>query len=385
MKIVHVVRQFSPSVGGLEDSVRQLAALQRRELGLDTRVVTLNRVFNRPGVLADEDEVDGVPVRRVPWRGSTRYPLAPSALQALGDADLIHVHAIDFFFDYFAATTWLHRKPMIVSTHGGFFHTGAFSRLKKLWFSTLTRMSIRAYDAVIACSENDADIFRRIARERLMTIENGVNQQKFFDASSPSPRRTIVSFGRFASHKRPDLLFPLLVALKRKNPDWSLVVAGRPADVSTEDLRRMAQDAQVASSVRFVIDPDDVTLRETIGEASYFASLSEHEGFGLAAVEAMSAGLTPLLSPIPPFRRLVAQTGVGVLVDPADLDEAAIRIEAAHVEDEGAASVVRRLAMQGAEPYDWRSVAQRYVNVYQDILRPSGHASFRGANAQGRS
>ena len=33
----------------------------------------------------------------------------------------------------------------------------------------------------------------------------------------------------------------------------------------------------------------------------------------MAAVEGMSAGLVPLLSDIPPFRRLVARTGLGMI------------------------------------------------------------------------
>ena len=35
------------------------------------------------------------------------------------------------------------------------------------------------------------------------------------------------------------------------------------------------------------------------------ASASEYEGFGVAAVEGMSAGLFPVLSDIPTFRNLV--------------------------------------------------------------------------------
>ena len=47
MKIVHVVRQFHPAIGGLENVVRALAATQVTK-GHDVRVVTLNCVFNAP-------------------------------------------------------------------------------------------------------------------------------------------------------------------------------------------------------------------------------------------------------------------------------------------------------------------------------------------------
>jgi alpha-1,3-mannosyltransferase len=41
--------------------------------------------------------VAGIPIQRLPWRGSSRYPLAPSVLWHLQSADVVHVHAIDFF------------------------------------------------------------------------------------------------------------------------------------------------------------------------------------------------------------------------------------------------------------------------------------------------
>ena len=78
-RIVHVVRQFSPSIGGLEDCVLNLCRAQKYDLGLMPRVVTLNRLFQRPDeTLPQTDEVGGVPVLRLPWSGSSRYPLAPS-------------------------------------------------------------------------------------------------------------------------------------------------------------------------------------------------------------------------------------------------------------------------------------------------------------------
>ncbi|NHN85955.1 glycosyltransferase [Acetobacter musti] len=369
MKILHVVRQFSPSVGGLEDAVLSIARQQRNDAGLDAQVITLNRVFNNDDFLAPRDSVSGVPVIRIPWGGSTRYPIAPSVLWHLSGADIVHVHAIDFFFDYLALTRCLHRHPLVVSTHGGFFHSGAYSRLKKLWFSSITRTSIRAYSRIVACSENDAELFAPIAGVRLITIENGINQEKFSNAASVAPCRTLISFGRFSPHKRLDLLFPLLSSLRKRNREWKLIIAGRPAELTVEDLLAMARQAGVLSAVTFLPNPSDAELRRALGEASWFGCLSEHEGFGLAAVEAMSAGLIPVLSAIAPFRRLVARTGVGVLAKAGDLDETAGIIES--LQADGALSVnrFRKQAIAGAQLYDWKDVAKRYIEVYQDVIR----------------
>jgi alpha-1,3-mannosyltransferase len=384
VRVVHVVRQFSPSVGGLEDTVLSLTRAQRERLGIDASVLTLDRLFTAPDVLPAQDVIEGVPVQRMPWAGSSRYPLAPSVLRHLKGADLVHVHAIDFFFDFLALTRPLHGRRMIATTHGGFFHTGAFNRAKKLWFQTLTRASITAYDRVIACSQSDAEMFRRIAGPRLMLIENGINQAKFHDAASPTPRKTILSFGRFARHKRIDALVDMFRHLHALDPSWRLIIAGREADQKASELVELAIAFGTADAVRFVLNPSDAELRSLMGEASFSASLSAYEGFGLAAVEAMSAGLVPILSGIPAFTRLVSAAGAGLTVDADDPAAAAAAIAALPVGDVDAHANWRRRVMAVAARYDWQEVASRYGLVYESamskgaVIRPaisSGAAS----------
>jgi len=123
MLIVHVVRQFAPSVGGLEDVVRELSKRQV-ESGFAVRVVTLDRAF-RPREASGAvslnayETIDGVEVIRIPYWGSQRYPIAPRVLRYIRTADLVHVHGIDFFFDFLALTKPLHRRRLVVSIGRG--------------------------------------------------------------------------------------------------------------------------------------------------------------------------------------------------------------------------------------------------------------------------
>jgi alpha-1,3-mannosyltransferase len=373
LKVVHIVRQFSPSVGGLEATVLNLARAQRSRLALDASVITLDRVFGTDTELAHEDIIAGIPVRRLAWRGSSRYPLAPSVLSHVRNADLIHVHAIDFFFDFLALTRSLHRRRMIASTHGGFFHSAQFSVAKNLWFSTVTRASICAYQRIVACSHSDAELFQSRAGRRLTLIENGIDQARFVNAAAPTQTRTIICFGRFAQHKRVGALFSILAQLRAQDPAWRLIVAGRDADQTADELAALAAAENVADAVRFVINPSDTELRTLIGEASYFASLSAYEGFGLAAVEAMSAGLFPILSDIAPFRRLVDDTKIGVSLDPAVPAALAAHVAASTLEDLGAYTTRRTQIMHAVRRYDWEEVAAQYSEIYRDAVavRPS--------------
>lgn len=366
MRVLHVVRQFAPSIGGLEDIVLNLVRTQRQQHGIDARVLTLDTVFADPTVrLPRHDNVAGIPVTRIPWRGSTRYPIAPGVLWHLRDVNLVHVHAIDFFVDILALTRFIHRRPLIVLTHGGIFHTPNQARLKRLWFNVVTRLSLQGCAAVVASSANDAAMFAGLRPPRLVTIENGVDVAKLRSAgSAPLNRHRILSIGRLAPHKRIATLFALLAALRRQGPDWTLVVAGAEAGDTVASLQDAAEHAGVGSAVRFVVGAPDARLAAEAASATWFACASAYEGFGVAAVEAVAAGLIPILSRIPPFERLAASLPGSILFDPDDPADAAARIIAL----DRSGPPTRAALAAAADRHDWSHVTGKYVALYIDVL-----------------
>jgi len=101
---------------------------------------------------------------------------------------------------------------------------------------------------------------------------------------------------------------------------------------------------------------------------SVIASSSEYEGFGLAVVEGMAAGLFPLLSDIPAFRHLISKTNVGVLVDFSNVDEAAENFLRQWEQVTINYGRVRAAAIQGARQYEWNPAAKSYEQLYEKIL-----------------
>lgn len=367
MKVVHVVRQFHPSVGGMEAVVLNIARRHQARGGDNVRVVTLDRVFGEESVaLAARDSFEGVEISRIPYRGSRRYPVAPSVLSEIRDADVVHVHAIDFFYDYLAWTAPLHRKPMVVSTHGGFFHTAYASKLKTLWFQTITRASAFGYRRIIATSENDGAMFRPVvAPARLRVIQNGVDIDKFAGKSSPSPGKTILYFGRWSVNKGLVETLDLFARLQALDPEWRLIIAGREYDLSLADLQGAARERGIVAGVEFHAAPNDALLAELMARAQYFVCLSRHEGFGIAPIEAMSAGLIPILSPIPPFQKLVREGGVGLLIDPKEPQAAAAQVATLANLDAADFQARREHAMRSVTPHDWRHAVDQYVEEYR--------------------
>jgi alpha-1,3-mannosyltransferase len=366
--IVHVIRQFLPNRGGLEDVVANLAR-QTLKRGYRVRVVTLDSLFTaRDKKLPARETIDGIDIVRIPWSGSTRYPLAPEVFRHLGDADLIHVHAIDFFFDALAWGRLLHRKPMVVTTHGGFFHTTKFAAIKKVWFQTITRVSAMAYKRVIGCSMSDLAQFSKIAPSRSIVIENGADIGKFADRASRAPKRRIVTIGRFSVNKRLDRLIDAVAALRVFNPDWHLDIAGVESDLTRQDLIAQIDRLKLNDAVTIHVGADNDAVGRIIADASIFASASSYEGFGLVALEAMSAGLLPVLNTNEAYRTLGERHKDIVLADFADTAAAALALETAFERLQTQGPAVRAALLSDASAYSWDVVAERYIGVYKELI-----------------
>ncbi|HWV41603.1 WecB/TagA/CpsF family glycosyltransferase [Pseudorhodoplanes sp.] len=369
MQITHVVRQFHPAVGGMESVVWELACAQIKK-GHSVRVVTLDRVFKSPRRerLPHRETFHDIEIVRIPFFGSPRYPLAFGVLKSVKGADIVHVHGVDFFFDFLACTWPLHRRRLVLSTHGGYFHTRFASSFKKLYFATVTRLMLSRYAGVASVSTTDQALFRTIRSRGVTLIENGVSLSRFTDTASRAPAKTIVSLGRFSHNKRLDRLIAFVAALARRDPGWRLKILGRPSDLTAADLRRMAADAGIADATEVVCLPSERNIRRIFGECSVIASASSYEGFGLTAVEGLSAGLFPVLNEIPPFRHLVERHRLGLIVDFSDAEAAAARFLAKWrdivIDYEGH----RRRAIDASVRYDWAGVSRQYEAFYNSAL-----------------
>lgn len=365
VNIVHVVRQYPPGIGGVENFASLLAEGQV-ERGHRVRVVTLDRIFSSDmDKLPREEKRNGVEIKRVPYLGLKKYPIAPSILNRLDGADLVHVHGIDFAADYLALTKIFHKRPMVISTHGGIFHTDFAKNLKKIWFNTITRSSMAAYSTIIASSIQDGEIFERIAPGRVEIVENAVDVEKFRGLAN-SCAKQMIYFGRLAPNKGLPRLIRWFSHCAKTDAEWKLVIAGKEMGMRVMDLQEIAHAHGVGGRIQFVAEPSNSDLAELIAGSSVYAAASTFEGFGLAAVEAASAGLFPLLSDIAPFRRTVSRLQLGKIHD-FDGQEIESFLSAWTAFCNAPPPTERLRAV--LTPFDWTALQVRMDEIYESVTK----------------
>ena len=369
MHIIHVVRQFYPSVGGIEEVVYQLARSHLNEGGT-VEVITLNRLFRKPNMtLPSTGCYKKIQITRLPYWGSSRYPLSPFVIFKLNKADIVHIHGIDFFYDFIALTKIFHRKKIIVSTHGCFFHTQSLFFLKKIWFNTLTRSFSSLYKRVIATSENDFNNFSKIvASNKLKKIENGIDYSKFYDSGCRKPGKTMIYFGRWSFNKGLLQMLDLMKKVVEEDREWLLIISGNEYDYTCDNLMREISKRSLLRNVFLVPSPSNSDIKRLINKSQYFLSLSEFEGFGIAAVESMSAGLIPVLSDIPPYKRLVKISKVGIIVRRNKIYDSIRSILQFSMLNRKNFNDLRQKCMSFSIQYDWNIVCKKYKDQYNCIF-----------------
>lgn len=129
-----------------------------------------------------------------------------------------------------------------------------------------------------------------------------------------------------------------------------------------------AQAARIGKPVRFWgwLDRNDPEMWRLYRESSVFVFPSEREGSPAVVQEAMSAGLAVVAADSAGTPEVVGDAGILVSPkDPGGIADALVRLA-------GDPELVRDLAARARErvrtEFDWRVLAQRYVDLYAEVL-----------------
>lgn len=240
----------------------------------------------------------------------------------------------------------------------------------------LTRFTVGASDALTVPSQFLHDETRRLlglgGHPPLEVIANFVDTDHFappdrrdpayFDARFPGGEPTLFHVSNFRAVKRVPDAISVLARLRRHVPA-RLILVGDGPDRSV--AMRRARDLGVGESVHFLGMQTDFAA--DLKHADAFILPSESESFGVAALEALSAGV-----PVFGYRvgglPEVVKNGVGHLVEPFDVDALADAVRAV-VTDPARRELLSRAARAHAVAHFRRADAVgRYEACFRRVL-----------------
>lgn len=356
MKVLHVINSLE--LAGAETLLTDLA-LRLSQRNIDVEIYVLKASGS-----SLEEKVKRSGVRL--YFSSITSVYSPLQIPALvkhlfrHKYDLIHVHL-------FPAQLWaacaasFAPVPLITTEHS------TYNRRRTVLFRVLDRWMYKRYRAVVTISKATAVALSKWLPEiakRICTIFNGIEVSYFVNAQAidikmlPSLQRPLlVSVGRLEQEKDQATLLKSLPYLETAH---LLLIGDGPM---RDQLQELASRLGVTHRVHFLGRRTDVPNLLKI--ADVYVQPSRWEGFGIATLEAMAAGVPVVVSRVAGLKDVVGDAGL--LFEPGNEWELAEKISALLASQE----TRREYAVRGqvrAMQFDIKQTVDRYKDLYLQIL-----------------
>lgn len=271
---------------------------------------------------------------RVPTYPLFDYPPYETALASTmvdvilnNQLDLLHVHyAIPHASAAYMAKKILEKQgktiPVITTLHG----TDITLVGKDKTYAPVVTFSINQSDAITAVSNNLRDEtykYFQIEKE-IEVIHNFVDVERFqrkpLDAFkkviAPNGERILLHASNFRKVKRVQDVVKIFAQVNKVIPSKLLFVGDGPERPGAESL---ARDLGIFEEIRFVGKQEQ--MEDILAVADLFLLTSEYESFGLAALEAMAAGVPVISTNAGGLTEINENGKTGFLSDVGDVDE----------------------------------------------------------------
>jgi len=177
-------------------------------------------------------------------------------------------------------------------------------------------------------------------------------------AAPPSREPIVLYVGSVFERRRVDQLMAAFDAVADQVPLAQLEVVGENRTRRPRiDLEALRQQSRHRDRIHLRAYVDAATLTNLYARASVFAFLSEYEGFGLTPLEALAAGVPPVLLDTPVARETAG--AAALYVAPTAGREAIASALVTGLTDEGVRRDILAHAPAVLGQYDWTTTAAR--------------------------
>lgn len=301
-----------------------------------------------------------------------RYLRSLTTLIRLEKVDLIQSHLLGS--NIYASLAGLLSQVPVVATFHGMVDVAEKERLLFLKFAAINYGAV----AIIAVSDDLRDNIvcrTRLRPEKTKVIYNGINTESFQRPKSNSLRQKfgwsegeiiIGSLGNIRPAKAYNVLLQAASLLKEKEQSYRFVIAGQRNGNLYKSLLDMKAELKLDDRVHFLGFNDDPA--DFLSNLDLFLLSSISEGFSIATIQAMAAGLPVIATRSGGPEEIITHDQSGYLVDidaPQQIADAVKKI----MNDSG---LSHRLAQAGQnhsiETFDIKNMINSYELIYKKFL-----------------
>ena len=245
------------------------------------------------------------------------------------------------------------------------------SKKFKIWFPylrlTQERFAIKTADAIlVACTQDKNFVISnlRVRPSKVFAIPHGVSKEFFVNNDKKVRDKDLIFVGWWGQRKGIRYLGEAFTQICYRYPKAQLTIVGSKVDdsrVHASFPRGVRENLRIYTSM-----PQSELIRECRRhKIMIFPTL--FEGFGMAFLEGMAAGLAVVASSEGGARDIIRDGENGILVplrSSKSLAEKVIYL----LENEDIREKIAQRAAETARDYTWDMIARRTIEVFQNLL-----------------
>ncbi len=362
VKILFLCELFHPHIGGCEIRFYELGKRLAKK-GHTINVLTIRYDPNLPKM----EEIDGMTVHRITdsfnyitksgWRSATgvaKYSLASLTKSLTKEIDFDIIFSNEWPITHSLLLAPLYRNILVQDW-------AEVWTKKILHLQRLLAKLTKHHTTVSNFTKERMQKLLKIPTQNITLIPNGIDPKQFYEKEKEWG--TITYIGRFAPHKRIDLLIQSFIKAQKQIPSLKLLLAG-----SGFLLSHFKNKYDGKHNIKFLGEISDEEKKELLAKSWLFILTSEREGYGIAVLEALASGTPVLLADFPEnaAKELISEGG-GIVEkpNPQNLANKIIELYKNTTMYENLKSKTRKIAQN----YDWNKNAEKLEKTFKRILK----------------
>jgi len=377
IRVLHVIRSIDPSTGGPAFAVAQMVkVLSARGVSVDVATTALPGKYNSDLSKMRPVIQDGACHYYFPKQAgetwSLSLPLWHWLKRNIRNYDLVHIIGVFTFPAFMAAHEAKKANIPYIIKPAGTLDTYSLTQKawrKKIYYHAFLKGVLDCASAIHTTSQSECDQLVSLVKEdACVVIPLSVMLPEIIPAEQKDGNGLRLLFlSRIHPKKGLPVLLEALSILRHRGIPATLTIAGDGPGEYVSEMKRLVNTYALHDLVKFAGFVNDEAKVRLLGEADLFVLPSYQENFGIAVVEAMSAGLPVIVSDQLALADEIVESGAGVAV-PVDMPEVLADEIAAFID----VDYLKQTGIRAKELFEKRFTAdrlgQQLVELYKSII-----------------